>query len=192
VKTTGNATIQNSVINNYCTYYTDQTSFPAAQDFCRAKGGEAFSTNASGQTVTFSYNTLAGNGDCLIIDGGTGDASDTYNINNSIFLGNPSGAPGDSGKQTCFTYFAGGSTVDYDNNIVWQVRNSACPPGSICSDPALQNETLLNFDPTLTTSSPASNAGTDCPAYDWSGYGRCSIGAIDGIVARERQPAPAQ
>jgi hypothetical protein len=85
-------------------------------------------------------------------------------------------------------------TVNYDNNNIWNVRQNGkqCPAGSICSDPFLKDETLLNFDPTLTTSSPASNAGTDCPAYDWSGYGRCSIGAIDGIVARERQPAPAQ
>lgn len=193
IKTSGSATVQNSVINNYCTYYKDQTSFPAGQDYCRAEGAEWVGMNASGQTVTWAYNTVTGNGDCLIYGSGV-DSTDNFEISNNIFLGNPSGAPGDAGKQTCFASMGTNITATYTNNNIWNVRQNGkqCPAGSICSDPFLKNETLQAFDPTLTTSSPASNAAVGCPAYDWSGYGRCSIGAIDGIVARERQAAPAQ
>lgn len=159
LKTMGSASITHSVFVAYCSAMK-HAGYPAGEDACRAGGGEYVAMNGPNQTVTFAYNTVTGESGCLLGgDSDKADVSDTYRIHNNIFLGGPRWN-GDG--LTCFTWFSDGSypeKVLYRDNIVWQVRDGACPAGSVCKDPLLKNEALDAFDPTPLQGSPALRAG---------------------------------
>lgn len=159
LKLKGNATITHSVFIAWCSAMK-HAGYPAGKDACRAGGGEVADMNAPNQTVTFAYNTVIGESNCLFSgDSDKADASDTYLIHNNIFIGKPRW---DGNGLSCLTWFSDGTypeKVVYRDNIVWNVRHDACPPGSLCTDPLLKNETLEAFDPTPLHDSPALRAG---------------------------------
>jgi hypothetical protein len=159
LKTMGNASITHSVFVAYCSSMK-QRGYPAGADSCRAGGGQFAAMNGPGQTVTFAYNTVTGESNCLLAgDSGKSDASDTYLIHDNIFLGGPRW---NGNGLTCLTWFGDGGypeKVVYRDNVVWKVRDGACPHGSVCKDPRLENETLEAFDPTPRHGGPATRAG---------------------------------
>lgn len=167
LKTAGNATYSYNVVVGNCDALA---KFPGmAGSLCRSGGGAiAAEVGLPAQTVTFRYNTVTGNGDCLM-QGGTekntpAAATQVYQYDNNIFLGQKSWLPRNDGGYTCLAWYTDTwpdpTTVKYSNNIIWNVRNFTCGPPNICRDPLLKNETLENFDPTPLPGSPAIGTAT--------------------------------
>ncbi|WIG56980.1 MAG: hypothetical protein OJF61_002768 [Rhodanobacteraceae bacterium] len=175
IKTSGSATLRNSIINGYCNNWK---GFPVAGDgksgvsgtMCRADGTAAvMEFNGPNQIIALSHNTITGNGDTLFIGGG-GDAHYSPNatnlavFENNILLGQASAIPRNDGGLTALAWYgdaAYGGVVRYRNNLIWNVKHGFCPSGNICKDPLLKNETLAAFDPTLSPVSPARDKATD-------------------------------
>jgi hypothetical protein len=159
LKTTGTATITNSVFDGDCSWFKD-AGYPAGGDACRAGGGEFSQMNGPNQTVTFAFNTVTGNGDVLFGgDSTAADSSDVYRIVNNIFIGQSSYVPKNSGADAAFTWFSDTSypeKVTYDSNLVWHTRDTTCDnTGILCHDPLVTNETMNAFAPALLPNSPA-------------------------------------
>ncbi|MBS0382324.1 MAG: right-handed parallel beta-helix repeat-containing protein, partial [Proteobacteria bacterium] len=200
LKASGTTTITNSVVVGNCDALAP---FPhMAGDTCRAQGGAlALEVAVPAQTVTLAYNTITGNGDCLI-QAGTDigvplAATQVYQYYNNVFIGQPSAIPRDAGLNSCLDWYTDTSpnpeTIRYVNNIVWQTRNTTCDgTGIICKDPQLVNETMAGFNPNLLSSSPAiGNASLSAysVAWDYYGFPRSATGPIDiGAVAYRGQP----
>jgi hypothetical protein len=175
IKTTGPATLRNSIVNGYCNGWK---GFPVAGDgkngvsgtMCRADGtAVVMEFNGPGQTVLLSHNTITGNGDTLFIGGGD-DAHYSPNptnltvFENNILLGQASAIPRNDGGLTALAWFgdaAYNGTIRYRNNIIWNVKRGFCPSGNICKDPLLKNETPEAFDPALLPTSPARGNAMD-------------------------------
>ena len=207
IKTAGPATLTNSIVNGYCNNWA---GFPIAGNdssgvsgtMCRADGTAVVMefAKASNETVTLAYNTITGDGDTLFVGGGsdagvTPGASDVVNMDNNIWLGQTSVIPRDGGAPTALDWYSDGSyagTVNYIQNIMWNLRSNFCASGNVCKDPQLQNETLSAFDADLLTSSPAiGNANTSVysVAWDFYGYPRSTTGPLDiGAVANRGTP----
>jgi len=182
IKTSGPATLRNSVINGYCNNWK---GFPVAGDgksgvsgtMCRADGtAVVMEFNGPDQIVSLDQNTITGNGDTLFIGGG-GDAGYAPNptnmavFENNILLGQSSAIPRNAGGLTALAWFADGGyagVTKYRNNIIWNVKHGFCPDGNLCRDPKLRNESLAAFDPAPLPGSPAFKAGA----------GGRSIGAV--------------
>jgi hypothetical protein len=193
LKTAGPATITNSVFIANCSVFRN-TNQPVAPNPCRAGGGEFADFAGLNQTITFAYNTVVGEPGCLF--GGdptstpaTGsialDRSDVVNIENNIFIGKPKWN-GDG--LTCLVYYGSPPpvTVNYYNNIIWNVRGNDCPATSICKDPQLTDESLASFNPDPLVSSPAIGNGksrTVTVAWDYYNHTRSpsapTIGAVE-------------
>jgi hypothetical protein len=158
LKTSGPATITHSVFVGDCAVFKT-LSMPAAADSCRAGGGELADVTGPRQTIVFAFNTVTTNGGCLFGgDPDDADASDVYRVSNNIFLGQ-SRWNGDG--LTCLGWFGGMqqlATVDYHNNIIWNVRNGSCPAGNRCKNPKLKNQSLEHFNPEPLPGSPAIGA----------------------------------
>jgi hypothetical protein len=167
VKVSGNATIQNSVIIGQCD--SAKLSGAGLTTLCRAAGNAVeMDFTAANQAQTFAFNTVTGDGDCLI-DNGPGSANPNYvpgssnaiTISNSILLGQVSYLPKNSGGTTCAFYSDGTPAVTWTNSIVWNTRNTDfTTPGMINKDPLLQDESLPTFNPTPLPGSPAIGTGT--------------------------------
>lgn len=182
IKTSGPATLRSSIVNGYCNNWK---GFPVAGDgksgvsgtMCRADGtAVVMEFNGPNQSVSLNHNTITGNGDTLFVGGGD-DAhylpahGNVTIFENNILLGQTSAIPRNDRGPTALAWFADGAyngTIQYRNNIIWNVKQGFCPRGNICKDPLLRNETLEAFDPTLSPASPARGIATD----------RGSIGAI--------------
>lgn len=164
LKTMGNASITHSVFVAYCSAMR-QHGYPAGADSCRAGGGQFAAMNGPDQTVTFAWNTVTGQSNCLLVgDSRKSQASDTYQIHDNIFLG---AQRWNGNGLTCLTWFGDGAypeKVVYSDNIIWNVRGGDCPTGSVCKDPRLKNETLEAFDPTPMQDGPARHAGAHAAA----------------------------
>jgi hypothetical protein len=167
MKTAGPAIITNSVFIANCSVFRN-TNQPVAPNPCRAGGGEFADFAGLNQTITFAYNTVVGEPGCLFGGDDTStpatgsvalDKSNVVNIENNIFVGK---AKWNGDGLTCLVYYGSQPpmTLNWDNNIVWNVRNSDCPATSICKDPRLRNETLMHFDPAPLAGSPALGAST--------------------------------
>lgn len=172
LKTSGNATITNSVFIGQCTWFRT-AGYPAGADSCRAGGGQLADFTAPDQRVIYAYNTLTGEGDCLLSGDSTFNntssnvsSSDVYDIYNNIFVGQASSLPRNDGAPTCFTYFGDTihATVSYASNLVWRTRDTSCHSAGVqCVNPGLRNTTLQGFDPTPLAGSPARGAASPLP-----------------------------
>ena len=206
VKTTGQATLTNSIINGYCNNWA---GFPIAGNnssgvsgtMCRANGtAVVMEFNGANQTATLAYNTITGDGDTLFIGGGsdagyTPTSSNVTSMYNNVLLGQVSVIPRDGGALTSLAWFTDGTyngVTNYSSNVIWNVRNNFCPGGNICKDPQLTNETLAGFNANPLTSSPAlgnANRGLYSVAWDFYGNPRSATGPLDiGAVANRGQP----
>lgn len=205
VKTSGPATLTNSVINGYCNnwkgfpIYGDGSS-GVAGTMCRADGtAVVMEFNGANQKVTLAYNTITGDGDTLFIGGGsdagyTPTSSNVTSLYNNVLLGQVSVIPRDGGALTALAWFADGTyngVTNYGSNIIWNVRSNFCPSGNICKDPQLTNETLAGFNANPLTSSPALGNGNRSlynVAWDFYGQPRSASGSIDiGAIAYRGQ-----
>lgn len=176
IKVGGNSTISRAVVNGYCNNFA---AYPVGgaggnpDNNCRAAGTAVVMTQvAPNQTSTIRYSTITGDGDTLLVGtGGDGrsnsggtyvpDASNVWRYENNVFLGQQSAYK--VGDLTALDWYSDGTfggTVQYVNNIVWNVKGAKCPPTSICKDPLLKNETLSAFDPTPLPGSPAIGTAT--------------------------------
>lgn len=172
IKTSGPATLRNSIVNGYCNNWK---GFPiagndrsgASGSMCRADGtAVVMEFNGPGQTIKLVGNTITGNGDTLFVGGGgdagyAPDAANVTDFENNVLLGQPSVIPRNGGRPTALAWFGDGAyagTVKYRNNIIWGVRNSFCPSENICKNPRLKNESLAAFDPMPLPGSPALHA----------------------------------
>ena len=198
IKTSGTATLTNSVVNGYCNNWK---GFPVGGDgssgvagtMCRADGtAVVMEFTGPNQTITVAYNTITGNGDTLFIGGGSDhnfapNATDVTSLSNNIWLGQISVIPRDDGGYTALDWYSDGSyagTVKYTNNVIWQVKSNYCPASSICKNPMLTNQTLAAFDADLLASSPAVDAAKGGPSVNVDYYGNdrttpTSIGAVE-------------
>jgi hypothetical protein len=166
IKLAGDATITRAVVNGMC---DDFAQFPVggavgnSSNNCRAAGTAIVMVqDAPNQKSQIIYSTITGNGDTLLVGGGSESnnyepvASNVWLYQNNIFLGQPSVYR--EGEQTALDWYSDGGfagTVQYINNIVWNVKNGKCPGDSICKAPRLQNQTLAHFNPALLEGSPA-------------------------------------
>lgn len=175
IKTSGPATLRNSIVNGYCNNWK---GFPIAGDdktgvsgtMCRADGtAVVMEFNGPNQSISLSHNTITGNGDTLFIGGG-GDAHYSPNASNltvfenNILLGQASAIPRNDGGLAALAWYSDGAysgVVRYQNNLIWNVKHGFCPSGNICKNPLLKNETLEAFDPALRATSPARGKATD-------------------------------
>ena len=119
IKTSGTATLQNSVINGYCNDW--QPPMPIAGDgssgvagtMCRADGtAVVMEFVGKSEKVLLQYNTITGNGDTLFVGGGetmTPDASDVTTFSNNIWLGQNSVIPRDDGNYTALDWYTDGT-----------------------------------------------------------------------------------
>lgn len=193
VKVAAPATVQNSVIVGWCS--ATALSSAGLTTLCRAAGNAVeLDFTATNQAITFAYNTVTGNGDCLISSGNgsaapTGfnpDASDTIAIGNNIMLGQTSYLQRNGGGYTCAVYASVSQGVTRSGDIVWNTRNTDfSTPGIINEDPQLTDETMASFNPVPLVSSPAignSVSGSTPVAYDYNGNPRPSQGATIGAV----------
>ena len=120
-----------------------------------------------------------------------GDRSARVNIRNNVLVGHP--ALRKRGVQSA-VYYANEAPaqVDWAGNLVWNVKNNTCPPGSICGrNPQLSNMTLSDFDPRPRAGSPVrGKAAREHPSStprdqerDFHGaarpHERAAIGAIE-------------
>lgn len=188
IKVNGPALVENSVVVGNCNYFNGIGNMLVG-DHCRAQGNAISAGLMAGKQATLRYNTITGEGDCLIIDGG-GDASSTLNIQNNALLGRNSTAS--TGRLTCGHYGENGSVRrQFTGNLFHNVRSGQCPSGSICSDPQFTDAGLQSFDPMPRASSPLidrANSGITV-ATDHRGAPR-PVGAGHDIGALEYGSQP--
>ena len=157
VKTRGNATIENSVMVGSCAYFAGKY-FMQAGDQCRASGNALSISVGSNNTVNIRHNTITGQGDGLIMTT-EGDSSSKITIQNNALLGMPDYLAVVAGNtsELAVAHFAynSGAVVNFAGNLVWNVKNNACPSGSICGqNPNLTNMTMASFDALPKSGSP--------------------------------------
>ncbi len=192
VKVSGPATVQNSVIVGWCS--ATALSSAGLTSLCRAAGNAVeLDFTAPNQAITFAYNTVTGNGDCLISSGAgsangsyVADSSNTVLIANDILLGQASYLQRNGGGYVCAFYSDAAPKVTWQSSVVWNTRNTDFKtPGIINKDPLLTDESMASFNPYPLVSSPAiGNAvstGT-LVAYDNNGNTRPSQGATIGAI----------
>ena len=173
MKLAGSPTVENSVIVGNCSsfegvgYMSGDNSGGAstAGDLCRAMGNALVLSVQPGLKANVLFNSITGEGDCLIL-AINGDGTSSVTIQNNTLVGKPDWIKANQSPQpqSCLFYWDSGPTtwpVTYSGNMVWQVKDNYCPPGSgnICNvDPGIVNGSLTAFDPTPKPDSPLINA----------------------------------
>lgn len=147
LKTNGTTSIVNSLIVSNCGYFKDR--YMSAGDNCRALGNAVSLGMPVNTTVNLDYNTITGEGDCLILNGG--GAGSHLNVRNNALIGAPDYWDGVHGtpQQTCLQYTDGSAiTVAFTRNFIGDVKGGACPSGSLCNTaPNIADIALSNFNP---------------------------------------------
>jgi hypothetical protein len=155
LKTNGNATIENSVIDGYCSYFAGK-GYMQAGDQCRANGNALSISMKDGNVVNVRHNTIISEGQGAIMStGGTSAAKLT--LQNNAIVGKPyylAAVAGTSALSTGHIVYNSTASLTYKGNLFWNVKNSQCPSGSICQDPKLANTSLASFDAQPLAGSP--------------------------------------
>ncbi len=173
IKTSGDVSIENSVIISNCGFFHDMLYWNNDDD-CRAGGDAlALALNPGGHASVVN-STITGEGGCLVIAGcalnQTCNGGEQVLMRNDLFQGQPAFfSPGDN---TCFAWYDDESNPPMpanpfvvDHSLITGARFGnviPCPGGNNLCDiaPGLLNSTLDDFDPHLQAGSPAVNAGT--------------------------------
>ncbi len=73
-------------------------------------------------------------------------------------------------------------TMNYIENMLWNVKNSQCPSGSLCVDPQLASENIDSFNALPTPTSPLLNWATasNSTLYDYRGLPRPTL--VNGVT----------
>lgn len=159
LKTKAGGLIENNVIIGDCSFFNNNPGHNlSGGDHCRALGNTVSVGLLSGHTVTLKHNTITGEGDCLILSGG-GDSSSHLNVYNNILHGQTDWRQ--PFEKTCGHYQdGGGHQTSFVNNIMYELKNSACYGGNLCNNPLLQNMQLSSYNPTPLPGSPAVDAAS--------------------------------
>jgi hypothetical protein len=187
IKTTGDVTIENSVIVSDCAFFEGMPYWNPG-DTCRSGGDAlAFDLNPGGR-VTVVNSTVTGEGGCLMIAECALDQTCTGDervlLRNDLFQGQPTFfSPGDA---ACFAWYDDESSPHMPTNpfvVEYSLINgvrfgnvSPCLGGhNLCGvSPGLMSAAIDDFDPRLEADSPAIDAGTadGTPADDFTGRSR--------------------
>jgi hypothetical protein len=187
IKTTGDVTIENSVVVGNCAFFEGMPYWNPA-DTCRAGGDAlAFALNPGGR-VSVVHSTITGEGGCLMIAecalNRTCTGAEQVLLRNDIFQGQPVFRNPD--EAACFAWYDDESASPLPSNpfvvsysFIHDLRFgnvSPCPGGDNLCDifPGLMNLSIDDFDPRLRADSPAVDAGTPdgAPADDFTGRPR--------------------
>ncbi len=199
IKVSGPVLIENSIAVGNCAFFE---SFPTSNlgddDHCRAKGNALSIRPTHGSVPTIRYNTVAGQGDCLMITT-QGDASARVLVQNNAFIGGPEWRQSLLGGQLTCGHFAVDSEapVTFQRNLFWQVKDDFCPAGNVCQhEPRVAQTKLARFDATPLPGSPLIDAGEALPQTSQDYFGRPrpvgtapDIGAVEYRAATSSTPA---
>ena len=194
IKLAGSPSVQNSVIVGNCSYFSgvdymsgnNSGGSNTAGDQCRAMGNALVLSLQPSLKALVQYNTISGEGDCLIL-AINGDSTSGVTINNNALIGKPDWMKANQSPQpqSCLFYWDSGPStwpVAYSGNLVWQVKDGACPPGNNCTDPLLSDANLATFDAQPQATSPlinAANTNAGTLPTDFLGTPRPTLGGYD-------------
>ena len=135
LKTSGPVTIEDSTLDGSCAFFSRFAgSHLIDRDHCRAMGN-TLSVSLGGNTLaTIRNNTLAGQGDCLLVTVGGGTGA-KVRVEDNEFVGSEDWRAARSRKPelTCGHYAQDSqATVSFESNVFWNVKHHQCPPGSEC------------------------------------------------------------
>jgi len=162
IKTTGQVTVENSIIVGNCGYFDGQP-FTYHVDNCRALGTALSLDLGPGDAATVVNNTLTSEGDCLVTAECTGGCTGAERVllRNNIFQGQTDFTQ--LWEQTCLVYEETfpANPFDVDYSVIADVKHDACPGShDICDrPPGLTNTAIDAFDAYLVAGSPAINVG---------------------------------
>jgi len=200
IKLAGAPTVENSVIIGNCSYFkgVDQMSgnnvygADSAGDICRAMGNALVLSVQPSLHALVQFNTITGEGDCLIL-AINGDATSSVSIQNNALLGKPDWVKANQKPQpqSCGFYWDNVAAalwpVTFSGNLYWHVKDDACPlgVGNLCNvDPQLVNTNLDAFSAVPEPGSPLINkavtalvTGTDARNLPRPALGGFDIGA---------------
>jgi len=194
IKVAGSPTVENTTIVGNCAYFqgidymsgNNSGGAGTAGDMCRAMGNALVLSVQPSMKAVVHYDTIVGQGDCLIL-AVNGDATSHVTLGNNTLIGKPDWMKADQSPQpqSCMFYWDSGPStwpVTYKKNLVWQVKDGYCPPGGTCNaDPKLTNMTLSTFDALPLAGSPLINAAdlSDLLFDDQRGMPRPTLGGYD-------------
>ncbi len=198
MKLAGSPTVENSVIVGNCSFFQgvghmsgdNSAGGDSAGDICRALGNALVLSIQPGLKASVQYDTIVGEGDCLIL-AINGDSTSAIAIDNTALIGKPAWTKANQHPQpqSCFFYWdkisASTWPATYAGNLVWQVKDNACPngTGNICGvDPKLVNASLSAFNSIPAPGSPLVNAavtGAGTLAKDSRNLPRPAFGGFD-------------
>lgn len=193
VKVWGKVTMENSVANSFCNFFSDRydtmTNSPDPEpdpEPCRADGNTVFIMvpAMTGTGVILRHNTIAGHSSQLVqLDNDDGPTSSSVvRLENNVLVGDDSFA--NPGSLTKLLGNTTNATVQWYYNTIYRVSGGSCPSGSTCANPELRDINTETFDPRPTATSPVLGAAsTSC------GTTACVRPTVD-ILGRTR-PNPA-
>lgn len=160
IKTAGPATIENSVIVGNCGWF-DGNPVTHDVDNCRAGGNALAVFLHRGTQATVVNNTIASEGDCVVIAGCRDDdgcdGTEKVTLRNNIHLGTTEFL--DATDLSCMMYWEGiaDTAVDSDYAIVHGAKHDGCPGAhDLCDvDPMVVNPAIDAFDGRPRIYSPA-------------------------------------
>jgi len=194
IKLAGSPTVQNSVIVGNCSYFAGVDNMSGdnsggantAGDQCRAMGNALVLSVQPTLHARVEYNTISGEGDCLVL-AINGDSTSRVALNNNALIGKPDWIKANQSPQpqSCLFYWDSGPAtwpVTYAGNLVWQVKDNVCPAGNSCFDPQLADASLATFNALPLATSPLVNAADTSAsmlATDFLGQPRPTLGGYD-------------
>ncbi|MCK9540354.1 choice-of-anchor Q domain-containing protein, partial [Dokdonella sp.] len=205
VKASGPVTVENSVLVGNCAALAG--SGLRNDELCRAMGNTLSLQPINDAQVNVRYNTITGQGDCLVVSH-LGSSNSRIHLANNALLGGvnwPAQQWGEN-KNTCLHYWvppyggepdAGEPQLAYTNNLIWKVKNDVCPGGgNLCQiAPQITDANFATFNPLPSEGSPLIDAGAPPHvAIDYHGTPRpqgngYDIGAVE--VPAGGNPPPA-
>jgi len=155
IKIGGPSLVQNTVVVGNCGFF-DKQSFTFNVDNCRANGDSlAFSLKNTTDVASLVNSTFVSQGNVAILV--VGPVGSKVNSINNILVGKPYFL--DSTKLSADSYIQGPSVIEL-GNIKYNLKSIRCNSTSVlCVDPKLVNDSLVGFNPNLTSESPAKDSG---------------------------------
>lgn len=180
LKTNGPALIENSLVVGSCGFFHGK-SFSFLVDDCRANGNAISLAVRSGDQVRLVNDTIASQGDCLVIAecwGGGCTGTERVTLRNDVFAGYTDYLQ--PFENTCLVYqetFPQGNAVwDLDYGVITGVKEDACLGAhSACGGSlGIADAQLATFDGHLVAGSRAIDAGlaAGAPSTDLEGNAR--------------------
>ena len=169
MKLAGSPTVNDSVIVGNCSYFQGKYNMSGnnsggantSGDICRAMGNTLVLSVQPAMKALVQYNTITGEGDCLVL-AINGSSTSSVALQNNALIGKPDWVKGNQSPQpqSCLFYWDSGPAtwpVTYAGNLTYQVKDNTCPGGSgnICNvDPQVTNASLSAFNALPQAASP--------------------------------------